>query len=406
MTDVVIFSPTKSVISADELYARIEALTYSGREPLNASIIDFLDLLSKKFLRSPLARNNPQITALGFWLRKAATKKIRNNFLSRQPENTLLTPRGIAFHLPPANVDTLFVYSWALAFLAGNVNIVRLPAKPSEVAQYLIESIIEVLVDFGDDKRHIFCSYDYDNDINASISRHSDLRMIWGGDDKVNMLSKLPLRPDGLSLGFPDRYSYSVISGNAYSECDDRTQNILVENFYNDLFWFDQMGCGSPRVLYWLGNDDERITDFSKKLSAKALSKGYEPDTSVVINKFTFMNDMLAKNIALSGTAYSNALHILDANVGIDLRNIAPGGGMLTVVKISSLDEIGKMAQRKDQTVTHFGFSRNELISFAGSIVGRGGYRIVPIGQALNFGPIWDGLDLLTDMTRKIVVID
>ena len=33
-----------------------------------------------------------------------------------------------------------------------------------------------------------------------------------------------------------------------------------------------------------------------------------------------------------------------------------------------------------------------------------GGYRLVPVGEALNFSYLWDGIDLILHMTRKISV--
>ena len=33
-----------------------------------------------------------------------------------------------------------------------------------------------------------------------------------------------------------------------------------------------------------------------------------------------------------------------------------------------------------------------------------GGFRLVPVGEALNFSNLWDGIDLISHMTRKISV--
>ena len=213
------------------------------------------------------------------------------------------------------------------------------------------------------------------------------------------------MRADGVSLGFPDRYSYSLISEKEFVRLDGPIKKDLIEKFYNDLYWFDQMGCGSPRILYWQGQDNKAILEFEKMLSNHATDKGYNPDTNIVFNKFVFLNEMLANNNAMLGKVHSNALHTLEADINTDLRNGSPGGGLLTIVKVPSIMDITSFAKRKDQTITHFGFTKEEITLFAKSIRGKGGYRIVPIGQALDFGPIWDGIDLLSDMTRKIVLM-
>ncbi|HKJ73370.1 MAG TPA: acyl-CoA reductase, partial [Alphaproteobacteria bacterium] len=77
--------------------------------------------------------------------------------------------------------------------------------------------------------------------------------MIWGGDSKVQAVSGIPIRPDGLSLGFPDRTSFAVFETAAYRDAASAERDALAQNFFNDVFWFDQMGCGSPRILFWVG---------------------------------------------------------------------------------------------------------------------------------------------------------
>jgi hypothetical protein len=59
---------------------------------------------------------------------------------------------------------------------------------------------------------------------------------------------------------------------------------------------------------------------------------------------------------------------------------------------------------RKDQTLTAHGFTSEELTAFARSLHGRGIDRIVPFGEALSFGSLWDGYDLLAELTRTVQV--
>ena len=52
----------------------------------------------------------------------------------RRRADALRFPRGLVFHVPPANVDTIFVYSWALSALAGNSNVVRISSRSAGAA--------------------------------------------------------------------------------------------------------------------------------------------------------------------------------------------------------------------------------------------------------------------------------
>ena len=40
--------------------------------------------------------------------------------------------RGLLFHVAPSNVPTMFVYTYVIAILAGNANIIRLSTRRGE----------------------------------------------------------------------------------------------------------------------------------------------------------------------------------------------------------------------------------------------------------------------------------
>lgn len=60
------------------------------------------------------------------------------------------------------------------------------------------------------------------------------------------------------------------------------------------------------------------------------------------------------------------------------------------------------LAEPAHQTLTYYGFDRDEISAFAGRCAMFGLSRIVPVGQALNFDTVWDGYDLLRVLTRTI----
>jgi hypothetical protein len=71
---------------------------------------------------------------------------------------------------------------------------------------------------------------------------------------------------------------------------------------------------------------------------------------------------------------------------------------------VDSLDQVAQWATDSDQTVAHFGFEPDVLRAFAVAAGARGVDRVVPIGQALTFGPVWDGHDLVDDLVRRVVL--
>jgi hypothetical protein len=82
-----------------------------------------------------------------------------------------------------------------------------------------------------------------------------------------------------------------------------------------------------------------------------------------------------------------------------------PGAGLFFDARVDALSDLVPFVRRKDQTLTAHGFSTDELTAFARSLQGRGLDRIVQFGDALTFGSLWDGYDLLAELTRTVHVV-
>src|SRR6476619_653340 len=80
--------------------------------PFDERVVAFCDALSRELLGAAGARDLPAIVALGYWLRPASIERARQSFAALEDANTILVPRGTVFHVTPANVDTMFAYSW------------------------------------------------------------------------------------------------------------------------------------------------------------------------------------------------------------------------------------------------------------------------------------------------------
>ena len=78
------------------------------------------------------------------------------------------------------------------------------------------------------------------------------------------------------------------------------------------------------------------------------------------------------------------------------------GGGFVVVEFIEDLFELVDHIRSAHQTLTHYGFDGDEISAFARRCAMFGLSRIVPVGQALNFDAVWDGYDLLRELTRTI----
>lgn len=395
--------PDPVQVEAEELEALVAGLTYSSATPHSVELVNVLDEISRRMLKHPQLRHSPQHVALAFWLRRASMQRLADSLSAAEKTGYVISARGVALHLPPTNVDTIFVYSWAMSLFAGNANVVRLPDTLKSETRHLVRLLANTLDDIGEGHRQLFCHYPYGQPIEAALAQNCDLRLIWGGDAKVNQVSRLPIRPDGLSIGFPDRKSVALIAIDSYRKADESERDSLAERFFNDVYWFDQMGCGSPRLLVWLGEPGALAEDFYRRLSSVAHKKKYRIDAGTVIGKFALAYDLLAESITNSYRAFGNPLHISRASDPIAALDRPHGGGFLCDWVATHIEDLAFLASRSLQTVTHFGINPAGCEVLARILCGRGGYRIVPIGQALQFEPVWDGVDLMRHMTRVVV---
>ena len=70
-----------------------------------------------------------------------------------------------------------------------------------------------------------------------------------------------------------------------------------------------------------------------------------------------------------------------------------------------SLSELLSVATVKSQTVTYFGLTREEIVKFVSEDHPHGIDRFVPMGKSMDFTLVWDGIDLITILSRIVNII-
>ncbi|WP_327007493.1 gamma-glutamyl phosphate reductase [Dactylosporangium sp. NBC_01737] len=400
--------PVISDISPERLLAEITDEPAGGRLTVgDERVRNFLIAFSRRLLKPDLARRHPELGSLGFFLRKGelarAVERLADGVAGQRR-----APRGLVLHFPPANVDTIFVYSWALSALAGNHNIVRVSARAAGAAQTVLEALNDVLADahpaIAQTQRMI--TYDRDDAITGALIGACDLRVLWGGDQSVNELRKHPIRPLTRDLAFPDRSSFAAISVTGWQSSTIEQRRAAVDGFANDLYWFDQAACSSPRDLFWVGSTGIAAAraEFDELLAEVVAQRGWGVDPAMAVEKYVATYGLAATGaatkVAFSGNAVANvSLAGLD-----DLQRHWLGAGTICHVTVGSLAELAPAIQRKDQTLSQYGFTMSDLDDFVTTLAGRGIDRIVPFGQALTFAGTWDGFNLLHEFTRIITI--
>lgn len=391
------------------LSAFLDASRAPHDEPFSARRCEIVGALSARFLNDPWLRRDPASVAVGYWMRPAAVSALAAAFERRQAADParVRVPVGRVFHVAPSNVDTLFVYSWVLSYLCGNANVVRVSQDPTEAVQAMLRVISGVAAEHPElSASNRFVTYQHDDQVTAAFSEWCTHRILWGGNETIAALRPLPLNPHASERVFGSKFSYAVVDLERYLAAKPDERGRLAAAFFNDLFWFDQMACSSPHIVFWVGGErgwQGAIGQFEDRLQAEVERRGYLPSASNSVHRLVHAFGVAADADVRVGLEHPGfvGIRVLDART-LDKRIC--GGGLIRHARLDRLAELEPFASDGDQTVTYFGFDREALTGLAARIGARGVDRIVPIGEALSFDVVWDGFDLIDDLTRRVTV--
>ncbi|MDF5751410.1 acyl-CoA reductase [Spongiactinospora sp. TRM90649] len=370
----------------------------------------FLESVSRRLVAPAMARRHPELTALGYFLRRSEVTRVLARLRPDDADPVLRVPRGLVFHIPPANVDTLFVYSWALSALAGNHNVVRLSPRAGGPARAVVEVLLDALADAHPAVAHSqrVVGYERSTEATGCLSAACDLRVIWGGDEAVREIRRQPLPPHARDVTFPDRSSFAVIRTSAWLSAPPEERERVVTGFANDAYWFGQAACASPRTVFWVGSGDRAAAagDFNGRLTEHT-ARRWRVDAAMAVRKRVAAYGLAADGVAGRLSFPGNEVTVLELPEPADPAALPRrwlGAGVFAHTGLGSLDGLLPLVDRKDQTMTHYGFERAELRELAEALAGRGIDRMVPIGSALRFDGVWDGVDLPVEFTRLVSV--
>lgn len=398
--------PFDSTSQLAEVVERVQSAPTLG--PFDDRLVDFGAEFSRRLARR--ARGYSELQALAFWMRKAELVRMKRDFSRLAGLQTILMPRGTVVHFPPANVDTIFIYSWLISLLCGNRNIVRLSSRTTDQTEILIEIISDLA------REQVYADvvaatamvmYPHDSATTSELSASADLRVIWGGDTSVNSIRRAALAPNATDLTFPDKISLAAFDVETVQALDDEALAQLAGRFYNDAFWFDQLGCSSPRTLVWVGDPvTARLVErrFFDALYEVTLAKGLTVEIATAISKMTYGFSAAVTHPVTEVHSWGNQILLVQDAELAGLPDGFVGAGTFHTVTVGSLGSIAKIIGRRHQTLSHYGFTRTTLTTLVEVLAGSGLDRLVPVGDALTFNRYWDGNDLFQSFTRFVYV--
>lgn len=372
--------------------------------PFSSQVLSFLGDLSDLLRADPRARLLPDLYSFGFWCRRTSIEAMGRNYADKQSR----LGRGIVFHIGPANVPVNFAYSLAAGLLAGNANLVRVPTADFPQVAIIAQTLDTLLkkAEHHELRDHIRLVR-YDRNIQEATARFSkvcDVRVIWGGDDTIEVVRNNKLNARAFDITFADRYSACIIDAENYLQ--SANQASLAQAFYNDTYLFDQNACTAPHLVLWIGevevvNNAKQV--FWENLQAH-VEKKYVVDAQSAVTKLTS---------ALRYAALHDRVRIFQSRNNLITRISIPelergvedwhaNCGFFFECHLTSIDQILPVITRKYQTLSYAGLSGEALRKLLIQARSLGIDRIVPIGRTLEFSLEWDGHDLIRSMSRII----
>ena len=411
--NIQILAPTQKAITQTKFKEYFEDSLFQII-PFEQKLLNYLSSLSSHLIKRKESKLMPELMALGFWLRRSNLEKIKKEFFLHAKKSVINKPRGVVFHIAPKNVDTIFIYSWALSFLSGNHNIVRISSSGSSLISIILDEI-SALADTQEydfiNQTQSFLTYARNDDINSFFSQIANVRMIWGGDETVSIFKQLKTKPNTKDICFANKESIACIKSSACLKLDEERSLKVTEDFYNDSYWFDQMACSSPKFIFFMGSKKENIlcsSLFEKSLNRVLKKKDHYEDITASVSKLKNIFLAASKKNYLKSydpASYDKATFI-DINPEEFLNSTMKcQSGTFGKVFIEDIFDLDYVLKDNFQTLVYFGFSHSELEEFIHSNTKTSIDRVVPFGQALNFDKTWDGHDLMNELVRHVNLI-
>lgn len=378
--------------------------------PFDTRLVAFVNQFSKKLLLRKDIRKYPELAVLATFFKKKNVE-LQQRLYMHSDGGSINLARGSVLHIAPANVDSIFLYSSLISLLCGNVNIIRLSQRTNEQLSILLEVLNELMIgEFSWVKnRLILLTYPHDDLITRAFSKRCNARVVWGGDSTVSNIRKIEMRPTAVEVCFPDRFSSCVIKSKGINDASDEELLDVAKKFYNDTVWFSQQACSSPRLLAWVGSADDCLLAKSRFWSVYdelLTAMDFENSGGMSMDRLVSYCLVASESESKLGSSLGSFPLRLEVTTKISdtIKGFHGGNGLFIEKVFTTLDDFISTLTDRDQTLAYFGFCNDELTLVTNKLPFDAGARFVQIGNALDFSPIWDGINLYAFYTRKFQI--
>ena len=357
----------------------------------------------------------PGVTFLRLWLRKGTLEPIilrelgphglEGGWWEDGRARLRAFPLGLIGHWPAANIEIQPVLSLSCSLLGGNACLVRVPTSLVEVTRQLMEKLQEADPAGILGKRIFLASFDHSRaDLQEAMARSVDGAMIWGGEEAVSQIRRLPFPHWARLQVFGPRVSAAAMDASTWGNREDRTA--WCRRIARDVWQFDQQACSSPQTLFLERGEGCDPNEFVGELR-KAFEEENRAHPRYEIEPSLSSAICLARASWLMGGG-DNAGFFPNSpdwtillGSGTEMPNPTQGRTLAVLVVDDLLDVVSKF----DGTLQTLGLGigdaeREELLARA---AGRNGVdRVVKLGRMHVFSSPWDGTELIRPMVRIV----
>ena len=391
------------VVGGENVLQNIAAGSVSALPVFSERVLEFLHAFSKMLLQDRAARAFSDVMTFGFWCRRANIHEMMRDY----NDSSVRLGRGTVLHIAPSNVAVNFAYSFVTALLAGNASIVRLPSKDFLQVDIICRVLNDALGIYSDMQSYcLMLRYGHEKDVTDFLSSICQTRIIWGGDKTIADIRTSPLPPRSNEITFADRCSLAIIESSAYLKCENKAD--LANKFYNDTYLSDQNACTSPSLVIWLGSDAGAAQcEFWQNLHVCVKDKHeYELKPVQAVDKLTALYKLgIAHDVRLVKSEDNLITRISISRLTADLLDYKLHSGFFMEYVANEVEDILTLCGIACQTVSYYGVDGKWLRDKIFSMAPAGVDRIVPIGYTMDFGLLWDGYDLIREMSRMVYAI-
>ena len=218
----------------------------------------------------------------------------------------------------------------------------------------------------------------------------------------MNKFKSFKTKPRCIDLSFANRYSISLIDSNKLGKLNSKDLKTLANKFYNDTYTMDQFGCSSPNSVFWLGKNSIARKKFWFELN-KVVNKVYDLELSGANQKISnLMNYTLIKNKKFKANMQNfNLVTLKGKELNFDnFENV--NYGTFLEINLKNINQLKKYTSEKLQTITYYGTNFETVKNFIVKNKIKGIDRVIPIGRAFDLKPEWDGIDIISTLSRTI----